>query len=143
MPQVLDKQTTNVQEVVSTPSACAGPSQTPLRSENSTYQPFSLQQNNNTGISDEITANVSGQSPPNNTLLQFLSSGTSNVNTLNTTEHVQNVASSYLHFSTPSISKPLALGVDPKIKAKIWAQEYIDLGHLLNKNVSKVRFHAV
>jgi hypothetical protein len=55
----------------------------------------------------------------------------------------QNVASSHLHFSTPSISKPLALGVDPKIKAKIWAQEYIDLGHLLNKNVSKVRFHAV
>ena len=81
MPQVLDKQTTNVQEVFSTPSACAGPSQTPLRSANSTYQHFSLQQNNNTGISDEITANVPGQSPPNNTLLQFLSSGTSNVNT--------------------------------------------------------------
>jgi SOS-response transcriptional repressor LexA len=58
MPQVLDKQTTNVQEVVSTPSACAGSSQTPLRSENSTYQPFSLQQNNNTEISDEITANI-------------------------------------------------------------------------------------
>ena len=107
------------------------------------YQPFSLQQNNNTGISDEITANVPGQSPPNNTLLQFLSSGTSNVNTLNTTEHVQNVASSNLNFSTPSISKPLALGVDPKIKATIWAQEYIDLGHLLNKKFPKVRFQAV
>jgi hypothetical protein len=47
---------------------------------------------------------------------------TSNVNTLNATEHVQNVASSYLNFSTLSISKPLALGVDPKIKANIWAQ---------------------
>jgi hypothetical protein len=37
---------------------------------------------------------------------------------------------SYLNFSTLSISKPLALGVDPKIKGKIWAQEYIDLGDL-------------
>lgn len=81
----------SAQEVVSTPSAC--PFQTPLRSENSTYEPFSLQKNNNTGISDEITANVPGQSPPNNTLLQFLSACTSNVNTLNTTKHVQHVAS--------------------------------------------------
>ena len=45
--------------------------------------------------------------------------------------------------STSSIPKPLALGVDPKIKAKIWAQEYIDLGHLLNKKIPNVRFQAV
>ena len=40
MPQVLDKQTTNVQEVASMPSACVDPSQTPLRSENSTLSTF-------------------------------------------------------------------------------------------------------
>ena len=32
------------------------------------------------------------------------------------------------------------MGIDPKIKTKIWALEYIDLGCLLNKKQSKVKF---
>jgi hypothetical protein len=42
-------------------------------------------------------------------------------------------ADNSVNYSRASISKPLALGIDPKIKAKIWALEYIDLGCLLNK----------
>jgi hypothetical protein len=49
-------------------------------------------------------------------------------------------ADNSVNYSRVSISKPLALGIDPKIKTKIWALEYIDLGCLLNKKQSKVKF---
>ena len=35
----------------------------------------------------------------------------------------------------PGISKPVALGIDTKIKAKIWANEYIKFASLLPKSV--------
>ena len=52
--------------------------------------------------------------------LQQLTTGT--CNTSNTTKQT---------YGRQSLSKPLALGIDPKVKAKIWAQEFIDLGSLL------------
>ena len=52
-------------------------------------------------------------------------------------------AGNSVNYSRASISKPLALGIDPKIKTKIWAQEYIDLGCLLNKKQSKVKDHVM
>jgi len=36
------------------------------------------------------------------------------------------------NYTRQSISKPLALGISPKIKAQIWSHEYIDLGCLIN-----------
>jgi hypothetical protein len=41
-------------------------------------------------------------------------------------------ADNSVNYPRASISKPLALGIDPKIKTKIWALEYIDLRCLLN-----------
>ena len=52
-------------------------------------------------------------------------------------------SSSMLNFSRPSIAKSLALGVDPKIKAKIWVHEYVDLGTLLNSKFPQARFTMV
>ena len=52
-------------------------------------------------------------------------------------------SSSMLVFSKPNIAKPLALGVDPKAKAKIWAHEYVDLGTLLNSKFPRARFTVV
>ena len=49
-------------------------------------------------------------------------------------------ADNSVNYSPASVSKPLALGIDPKIKKNIWALEYIDLGCLLNKKQSKVIF---
>ena len=48
-----------------------------------------------------------------------------------------------LIFSKPSIAKPLALGVNPKIKATMWADEYVDLGTLLNSKFPRARFTVV
>jgi hypothetical protein len=48
-----------------------------------------------------------------------------------------------LFFSKSSIAKPLALGVDPKIKATMWAHEYADLGTLLNSKFPRARFTVV
>jgi hypothetical protein len=39
-------------------------------------------------------------------------------------------ADNSVNYSRASISKPLAFGFDPKIKTKIWALEYINLGCL-------------
>jgi hypothetical protein len=49
-------------------------------------------------------------------------------------------ADNSVNYSRASISKPLALDIDPKIKTNIWALEYIDLSCLLNKKQSKVKF---
>jgi hypothetical protein len=49
-------------------------------------------------------------------------------------------ADNSVNYSRASISKPLAFGFDPKIKTNIWALEYINLGCLLNKKQSKVKF---
>ncbi|KAK3101144.1 hypothetical protein FSP39_001261 [Pinctada imbricata] len=38
------------------------------------------------------------------------------------------------HPTQQSISRPLGIGVDSKIKGKIWAEEYIELGTLLQSN---------
>ena len=59
---------------------------------------------------------------------------------LNTTD---TCSSSMLIFSKPSIAKPLALGVNPKIKATMWADEYVDLGTLLNSKFPRARFTVV
>jgi hypothetical protein len=52
-------------------------------------------------------------------------------------------SSSMLNFSKPKIAKPLALGLDPKTKAKIWAHEYVDVGTLLNSKFPRARFTVV
>jgi hypothetical protein len=82
------------------------------------------------------------QTPGNNTesLAQFLSTDTG---TNNASQQSLNLQATTINFSNPSISKPLVFGVDPKIKAKIWANEFIDLGVLLNKKFPKVRFQAI
>jgi hypothetical protein len=49
-------------------------------------------------------------------------------------------ADNSVNYPRASISKPLALGIDPKIKTIIWALEYIVLGCVLNKKQSKVKF---
>ena len=47
------------------------------------------------------------------------------------------------NYSRQSISKPLALGISPKIKAQIWSHEYIDLGFLINAKFAKHRYSMV
>ena len=49
-------------------------------------------------------------------------------------------ADNSVNYSRASISKPLALGIDPKIKTISWALEYIVLGCVLNKKQLKVKF---
>ena len=86
------------------------------------------------------------------TLHHFLNSGIDNIHDITRTNIGNSIlqpitleadlrkADNSLQYSRASISKPLALGIDPKIKTKIWAREYIDLGCLLNKKQSKVKF---
>jgi len=42
--------------------------------------------------------------------------------------------------SNPSISRPLGLGIDNKVKAKIWANEAIDFGSLLGFKKGRKKF---
>ena len=51
-------------------------------------------------------------------------------------------ANNSVNYSRASISKPLTLGIDSNIK-KNWALEYIDLGCLLHKKQSKVKFQPI
>ena len=86
------------------------------------------------------------------TLHHFLNSGIDNIHYITrpnignsilqpiTLEADLRTADNSVNYSRASISKPLALGIDPKIKTKIWTLEYIDLGCLLNKKQSKVKF---
>ena len=53
-----------------------------------------------------------------------------------------------MHEHTPlygrqSMSKPLTLGIDPKTKGMIWANEFVDLGELLTHNTPRERFRMV
>ncbi|XP_062602455.1 uncharacterized protein LOC134264174 [Saccostrea cucullata] len=88
------------------------------------------------------TAGSTQNSNMNDSLTQFLNTGNNNAQLDQQSVELETTASC-INFSSPSISKPLALGVDPKIKAKIWANEYIDLGSLLNKKFPKVRFQVI
>jgi hypothetical protein len=47
------------------------------------------------------------------------------------------------NYSRQSISKPLTLGISPKIKAQIWSNEYNDLGCLINTKFAKHRYSMV
>jgi hypothetical protein len=71
------------------------------------------------------------------TLHHFLNPGIDNVhdiirpnigNSILQPEADLRTADNSVNYSRASISKALALGIDPKIKTKIWALEYIDLG---------------
>ena len=46
-------------------------------------------------------------------------------------------ADNSVNYPRASISKPLALGIDPKIKTIIWALEYIVLGCVLIRSSQK------
>ena len=54
-----------------------------------------------------------------------------------------NSSTSPYNFTRQSISKPLALGISPKVKSQIWSNEYVDLGCLINTKFSKQRYTMV
>jgi hypothetical protein len=115
---------------------------TPLQNETTTYpvlnRPTGQRGNNNAANAE--------------TLHHFLNSGIDNIHDITRTNIGNSIlqpitleadlrtADNSVNYSCASISKPLALGIDPKIKANIWALEYIDLGCLLNKKQSKGKF---
>jgi len=67
--------------------------------------------------------------------------------------NIQNVVTNsdsdtHMHSHTPlfgrqSISKPLTLGINPKIKGMIWENEFVDLGVLLTHNTPREKFRMV
>ena len=103
------------------------PSQTPMQSENVSYPPIPAAQSIPSTCTSIQTDNLLAGTHTN------MSDNVPNTNT---------TVNSNIQFNS-SISKPLALGVDPKIKAKIWAQEYIDIGCLISRKATKPRFQAV
>ena len=118
------------------------PSQSPLQNETTTY-PVLNRPTGQRGNNDVANAE---------TLHHFLNSGIDNIHDITRTNIGNSIlqpitleadlrkADNSVNYSRASISKPLALGIDPKIKTKIWALEYIDLGCLLNKKQSKGKF---
>ena len=52
---------------------------------------------------------------------------------------VASPASNILNFN--SISIPIDAQVNPKLKAKIWANEFIEFGSLLNQGIGETRYH--
>jgi hypothetical protein len=77
------------------------------------------------------------------TLHHFLNSGIDNIHDITRTNIGNSIlqpitldadlhnADNSVNHSRAIISKPLALGIDPTIKTKMWALEYIDVGCLL------------
>lgn len=118
------------------------PSHIPLQNETTTYpvlnRPTGRRGNNNVANAE--------------TLHHFLNSGIDNIHDITRPDIGNSMlqpitlytdlgkAGNSVNYSRASISKPLAVGIDPKIKTNIWAQEYIDLGCLLNKKQSKKTF---
>jgi hypothetical protein len=118
------------------------PSQTPLQNETTT---------------DPVLNRPTGQRGNNNvanaeTLHHFWNSDINNIHDI-TRPNIGNSslqpitldadlrkADNSVNYPRASISKPLALDIDPKIKTIIGALEYIVLGCVLNKKQSKVKF---
>lgn len=144
------------------PTIPSVPTQTPMMNDDVQYPAIAIDNNSREGTSTS-TQHISSNTPQ--TTLSVLNRDTCNttagsiyvndpcslqvssdINTHGNTTSLTcdaNIDSNDRSVNFTSINKPLALGVDPKIKAKIWAHEYIDLGCLVSKKSLKPRFQPV
>jgi hypothetical protein len=87
---------------------------------------------------------------PNQTDTRITSGNTSQQSVTQGTLHdsvagtpLTNSSTSPYNFTGQSISKPLALGISPKVKSQIWSNEYVDLGSSINTKFSKQPYTIV
>ena len=120
------------------------PSQTPLHNETTTYPVLSRPtgQRGNNNVANAETLHHFWNSDINNIHdITRPNIGNSSLQPITLDADLRKADNS-VNYPRASISKPLALDIDPKIKTIIGALEYIVLGCVLNKKQSKVKFQS-
>ena len=110
--------------------------------------PFTVTPNFRQAGTSQQTSGLFGA--PNQTDTRITSGNTSQQSVTQGTLHdsvagtpLTNSSTSPYNFTRQSISKPLALGISPKVKSQIWSNEYVDLGSSIDTKFSKQPYTIV